>query len=256
MATHPAAMVLESVLTLTGDFIMAHIVTESAKLLVKIQGQGSRTIDIARDSFTIGRKDDNDLPIDDHTVSGHHARIVRIQSVYFLEDLKSTNGTSLNGKPVERAQLRDADVITIGRHRIIFQESAPAPAVASAASIDLEHTMAISSTDVRAGLPTTTARLLVTAGKTERLEYHLTKPANLIGSQEGAVIRLTGWFAPKSAALISCRGGVYSISPSQGIKKLLVNGKDISGQQQLKDGDVIEVAGVSLTFYLVPPKGK
>jgi pSer/pThr/pTyr-binding forkhead associated (FHA) protein len=256
MATHPGAMVLESVLTHTGDFIMAHTVTDSAKLLVKLHGQGSRMIDIARDSFTIGRKNDNDLSIDDHAVSGHHARIVRIQSVYFLEDLKSTNGTSLNGKPIERTQLRDADVITIGRHRIIFQESVPAPVVAPSESIDLEHTMVISSKDTRAGLPTTTAKVLVTAGKTESLEYHLTKPANLIGSQEGAAIRLTGWFAPKSAALISGRSGVYSISPSQGIKKLVVNGKDVSGQRQLKDGDVIEVAGVSMTFYLVPPKGK
>ncbi|HLZ33941.1 MAG TPA: FHA domain-containing protein [Nitrospira sp.] len=235
---------------------MAHTVTESAKLLVKLQGEGSRAIGMARDSFTIGRKADNDLTIDDHTVSGHHARIVRIQSVYFLEDLKSTNGTFLNGKTAERAQLRDADVITIGRHRIIFQESASAPAAASAASIDLEHTIAISSTDTRAGLSTTTATVLVTAGKTERLEYHLTKPANLIGSQDGAGIRLTGWFAPKSAALISSRGGNYSISPSQGIKKLLVNGKEVSGQQQLKDGDVIEVAGVSMTFHLASLKVK
>ncbi|HKE61802.1 MAG TPA: FHA domain-containing protein, partial [Nitrospira sp.] len=86
------------------------------------------------------------------------------------------------------------------------------------------------------------------SGKTDRMDYHLTKTANLIGSQEGAAIRLTGWFAPKSAALITQRGDTYSISPSQGSKKLLVNGRDVSGQQQLQDGDVIEVAGVALTF--------
>lgn len=235
---------------------MAHTFTESARLLVKLQGQGSRTIDIARDAFTIGRKADNDIPIDDHTVSGHHARIVKIQSVYFLEDLKSTNGTSLNGKPVERAQLRDADVITIGQHRIIFQESAPAPAASPSVPADLDHTMAISSSDSRAGLATVAATVLVTAGKTERQEYQLAKPSNLIGSQEGAAIRLTGWFAPKSAALISNRGGVYNVSPSQGTKKLLVNGRAVSGQQPLKNGDVIEVAGVAMTFYLTPPKAR
>jgi len=235
---------------------MADAVTTTTKILVKLQGQGSRTIDIARETFTIGRKTDNDLSIDDHTVSGRHARIVRVQSVYFLEDRKSTNGTFLNGKPIERAQLRDADIVTIGQHRIIFQDSAPALAIASPASTDLEQTMAISGRNVRAGQSTTTAKVLVTAGKTERLEYHLTKPSTLIGSQEGAAIQLTGWFAPKSAALISNRSGVYSISPSQGTKKLLINGKDISGQQQLKDGDLIEVAGVSMTFYLVPQRAK
>jgi pSer/pThr/pTyr-binding forkhead associated (FHA) protein len=235
---------------------MGDTVTESAKLLIKIKGQSSRTIDLARDTFTIGRKAGNDLPIDDHTVSGHHAKIARVQSVYFLEDLKSTNGTLLNGKPIERAQLRDADVITIGQHRIIFQDSSPTSAVGASQPVDLEQTVAISSKDLRADLPTTTAKVLVTAGKTERLEYHLTKPANLIGSQEGASIRLTGWFAPKSAALISSRGGVYSISPLQGMKNLQVNGEDVSGQQQLKNGDVIHVAGISMTFYVVPPKAK
>lgn len=236
---------------------MAHTIIESAKLLVKLQGQGSRTIDLARDSFTIGRKADNDLPIDDHTVSSHHAKIVRVQSVYFVEDLKSTNGTTLNGKSIERAQLHDTDVIAIGQHRIIFQDNAPAPAMApSVSSTDMEHTMAISSKDLHAAASSVTAKVVVTSGKTDRLEYHLTKPANLIGSQEGAAIQLTGWFAPKAAALITNRGGAYSISPSQGGKKLLVNGQEVSGQQPLKNSDVIEVAGVSLTFYMVPPKGK
>ena len=236
---------------------MTHTSTESAKLLVKLHGQGSRSINLERDGFTIGRKPDNDLAIEDHTVSSHHARIVRVQSVYFIEDLHSTNGTALNGKSIERAQLYDADVIAIGQHRIIFQDGTPAPAVASSASASgMDVTMAIRSKDLRVGGPVVTAKVLVTAGKTERLEYHLTKQANLIGSQDGAAIRLTGWFAPKAAALISNHGGAYSITPSQGKKKLFVNGKEISGLQQLKDGDEIEVAGISLTFYVVTPKGK
>ena len=235
---------------------MTDTATASAKLLVKLQGQDSRTIDIARDTFTIGRKADNDLSIDDHTVSGRHAKITKVQAVYFLEDLKSTNGTRLNGKPIDRAQLRDTDVVTIGQHRIIFQDSAPAPAAVLSGSIDMEQTMAIRGHDMHAGQPTTMAKVFVTAGKTERLECHLTKPTSLIGSQEGATVRLTGWFAPKSAALISNRGGVYSISPSRGNKKLLVNGNDISSQQQLRNGDLIEVAGVSMTFYLIPQKKK
>ena len=234
---------------------MTHTATESAKLLVKLHGQGSRSINLMGDSFTIGRKPDNNLAIEDHTVSSHHARIVRVQSVYFIEDLHSTNGTALNGKSIERAQLYDADVITIGQHRIIFQDGTPAPAVASASASGMDATMAIRSQDLHAG-GHVTAKVVVTAGKTEHLEYHLIKPANLIGSQDGAAIRLTGWFAPKAAALISNHGGAYSISPSQGNKKLFVNGKEVSGLQPLKDGDGIEVAGISLTFYVNTPKGK
>lgn len=235
---------------------MADTITPTAKLLVKLQGQGSRTIDIARDSFTIGRKPDSDLPIDDHTVSSRHAKITRVQAVYFLEDLKSTNGTSLNGKPIDRAQLHDADVVTIGQHRIIFQEHVPAHTPTPSAPIDLDQTMVISGKGIRKASTATKATVLVTAGKTDRLEYHLTKPSNVIGSQEGATIQLTGWFAPKSAAVIAHREGLYSISPSRDTKKLVVNGKIVAGHQPLKNGDEIEVAGVSMTFYLVPQKGK
>ena len=97
--------------------------------------------------------------------------------------------------------------------------------------------------------PTVAAKILIVTGKTDRQEYPLTKQVNAIGSQDGSTIRLTGWFAPKSAAMIARRGSTYSISPSQGAKSLLVNGTDIVGQQELKDGDNIEVAGVTMIFY-------
>lgn len=234
---------------------MGDTVTISAKLLVKLHGQSSRSIDLTEDSFAIGRKPDNDLSIDDHTVSSRHARIVRVQSVYFIEDLKSTNGTAVNGKPIERAQLHDADIITIGRHRLIFQDTAPSPAASGPAPSNLDQTVVMSGKQLPA-VPSITAKILITEGKTDRLQYLLTKSANLIGSQDGAAIQLTGWFAPKSAALISIRGSVCTISPSQGSKRLMVNGKTVSAQQQLKDGDVIEVAGVSMSFYIIQPKSK
>lgn len=96
-----------------------------------------------------------------------------------------------------------------------------------------------------------TAKVLIVTGKTDKLEYRLTKQVNVIGSQEGAIVRLTGWFAPKSAAMIARRGHSYSISPSQGAKSLLVNGIEVMGQQDLKDRDKIEVAGVTLIFYIL-----
>jgi len=235
--------------------MMGNALTASAKLLVKLHGQASRSIDLTADSFSIGRKPENDLPIDDHTVSSRHAKIVRVQSVYFLEDLKSTNGTAVNGKPVERAQLHDADVITIGQHRIIFQDNAPSAATSVPASLDLDQTLAISGKHLAAA-PSITAKVVITSGKTDRLEYHLTKRANLIGSQEGAAIRLTGWFAPKAVALISSRGSGFTISPSEGSKRLLVNGREVSAPQTLKDGDGIEVAGASMTFYIIAPRTK
>jgi pSer/pThr/pTyr-binding forkhead associated (FHA) protein len=220
---------------------------------VKLHGQGSRTIEIVNDVFTIGRKAGNDLPIDDHTVSGHHARIVKVQAVHFLEDLKSTNGSSVNGARVDRHQLRDSDVITIGQHRIIFQEPAAPTAAAPVPSSAVDETMVISGRESGVSAASLSAKVVVTHGSTDRPEYLLNKPVSSIGSQQGAAIRLTGWFAPKSAAQIIHRGGAYFVSLAQGGKTLLVNGQDVTGQQQLKNGDHIQVAGVSLTFYWLGP---
>ena len=226
--------------------------THPAKLLVKLHGKGSRHIELIQEVFTIGRKADNTLAIEDPSVSGHHARIAKIQAVFFLEDLKSTNGTAVNGQPITRHQLHDADVITIGQHRLVFQDTATTGTHAPASSVDLDRTMVLRGTDsAPGGKPALTAKVLIVAGKTDRLEYPLTKQVNVIGSQEGAIVRLTGWFAPKSAAMIARRGHSYSISPSQGAKSLLVNGAEVMRQQDLKDRDKIEVAGVTLIFYIL-----
>jgi pSer/pThr/pTyr-binding forkhead associated (FHA) protein len=224
---------------------------QPAKLLVKLHGKGSQHIELTLETLTIGRKPDNTIVIEDPAVSGHHARIVKVQAVFFLEDLKSTNGTAINGRTITRHQLRDADVITIGQHRLVFQEDTATSSAASTPFVDLDRTTVLRGTDRIPDGPTLMAKVLVVGGKTDRVEYSLTKQVNVIGSQDGAVIRLTGWFAPKSAAMIARRGQSYSISPSRDAKYLLVNGTDVVGQQELKDGDQIEVAGVKLTFCVL-----
>ena len=227
---------------------MPETLPQSATLLVKLHGQNSRHLELTSETLTIGRKADNTLVIEDAAVSAHHARIVKVQAVFFLEDLMSTNGTTINGRPITRHQLHDADVIAIGQHRLVFQDNAVTSAAAPAPFVDLDHTTVLRRTDRTPDGPTLAAKVLVIGGKTDRTEYPLTKQVNVIGSQDGAVIRLTGWFAPKSAATIARRGQTYSISPSKGAKALLVNGMDVVGQQELKDGDEIEVAGVTLKF--------
>jgi pSer/pThr/pTyr-binding forkhead associated (FHA) protein len=227
---------------------MPETLPQPATLLVKLHGQGSRQIELIQETLTIGRKADNTLVIEDAAVSGHHARIVKVQAVFFLEDLMSTNGTTINGRPIMRHQLHDADVIAIGQHRLVFQENAVSGTAAPTPFVDLDRTTVLRGADRTPDAPTLTVKVLVVRGKTDRREYSLTKQVNIIGAQDGAVIRLTGWFAPKSAATIARRGSTYSISPSKGAKFLLVNGRDVEGQQELKDGDQIEVAGVTLRF--------
>jgi hypothetical protein len=71
----------------------------------------------------LGRSRQSDVYVTDANVSRRHAEVVREGSEYWLVDLRSTNGTQLNGERVERARLRDGDVITIGSTEIVFGRS-------------------------------------------------------------------------------------------------------------------------------------
>jgi pSer/pThr/pTyr-binding forkhead associated (FHA) protein len=63
---------------------------------------------------TIGRALDNDVVLTDAEVSRHHARIEYRNGAFEVVDLGSTNGTSVNGLPISRAQLQDGDVVSFG----------------------------------------------------------------------------------------------------------------------------------------------
>jgi pSer/pThr/pTyr-binding forkhead associated (FHA) protein len=70
---------------------------------------------------TIGREADNDVVVDEETVSSQHARIVARQGRWWIEDLHSTNGTWVNDANVVGSQaLGKGDVIRVGRVRLRF----------------------------------------------------------------------------------------------------------------------------------------
>jgi len=227
--------------------------THAPKLIVKYQGTVIREMELQGAELTIGRKGENDLSIEDPSVSGRHAKIVKIQSVFFVEDLHSTNGTLVNNKPIDRHQLQDTDVIMIGNHRLLFQDVVKpdiVPAWSSAGEAD--ETMVLKGQNRRdipnrASMP---AMLKIVAGRTDCHEYQLSHQLTVIGSEEGAAVKLHGWFAPKVAAMIGRRGDAYYISSLKDGKKVMVNDCVVKCQTDLKDGDRVEVAGIKMYFSL------
>lgn len=232
---------------------MPEVIAQAPKLILKYQGAVLKECVLSKDELTIGRKPDNDLVLDDAAVSGHHARIVKIQAVYFVEDQHSTNGVLVNGHKVDRKQLRDADVVTIGKHRLVFLEegAAIAPGPPPAAE-EADRTVVIRSGEF--GAPRSAGRkvgvLRVLDGRTERKEYRLTKQLSLVGSRPDAVVRLTGYFAPKTAAIIGRRAQSYYVTIPEHGKPVRVNELAVEGESDLQDGDLIAVAGVKMHFSL------
>jgi predicted component of type VI protein secretion system len=69
---------------------------------------------------TIGREDDNTVRLNDERVSRFHAKIQEDGGQLILTDLDSTNGTRVNGHPIQMRVLQVGDQIAIGRCLLIF----------------------------------------------------------------------------------------------------------------------------------------
>jgi pSer/pThr/pTyr-binding forkhead associated (FHA) protein len=226
-----------------------------------------KDIPLDKPLVTIGRKMDNDVVIDNLAVSGHHAKVVEENGTHFIEDTGSTNGTFLNETKISKQRLQPGDQIRVGKHVLVYEDetatSKPKPAPAAASAGDKTLYAPPPRTGDQTLRPSEEAKdvlpggkigvLLVVAGQTDKNEYKLPGRVSVIGSQDGAAVKLTGWFAPKVAALISRGETAYNISLSEESKKILVNGVAVSGRSDLKDGDLIEVAGVKMYFYLRHP---
>lgn len=96
---------------------------------------------------SIGRHPDSVVVLEFSSVSGHHAVIELSESGCFISDLKSSNGTRVNGVEIEEAQLKDGDRIGFGDVQAVFaagDEPAPvyAPEPVMAAQFQPEEPLA------------------------------------------------------------------------------------------------------------------
>jgi DNA-binding NtrC family response regulator len=98
----------------------ATITLRRCKLVVVHEGT-SRELTFDKDAVSIGAMEDNDIVLEDETVSRNHCRIFVEGDQYLIQDLDSTNGTFVNRVRIREAWLRPDVVITCGKTEIRFQ---------------------------------------------------------------------------------------------------------------------------------------
>lgn len=98
-----------------------------AMLVLIHEGLTIKRIDIDKPTLRIGRQVDSDIYLDDKLASKAHAVIEtapnpddKTLTDYFIEDLKSTNHTLVNGEAITRVKLTHEDTIRIGKHVFKF----------------------------------------------------------------------------------------------------------------------------------------
>ena len=92
-----------------------------AQLTVTAGDESGKVFPLSESEHHIGRLYDNDVLLTDLGVSGHHARVYRGPDGYAIEDLKSRNGTWLNGARVFHSQLAHGDTLRLGATDMKFE---------------------------------------------------------------------------------------------------------------------------------------
>lgn len=97
---------------------------EAAMALITIQVieglERGKVYDAIPTPVTIGREDENRIRLNDERVSRFHAKIQEDGGRIILTDLESTNGTRVNGQPIQMRVLQIGDQLSIGRCLLIF----------------------------------------------------------------------------------------------------------------------------------------
>jgi len=237
----------------------------TAKLIMKSDSGETIDFELTKETVTIGRKPNNDIHVDNLSVSGNHAQIITILDDSFLEDLGSTNGTYINGKLVKKHALEHGDKIALGKYQIEYNN-------ADAAENDFEQTMIIRPGE--AGMPEQAggkeidkSMHKITAAIAEEAQQSVKTPASdlkaclqlLSGANAGKELVLKKALTtigqpgvqvaaitkrPQGYFIINVDGGPNNIAPKIGGKAIGTNA------QALNNHDIIEVAGVKMEFYI------
>jgi len=194
-----------------------------------------------KDVMSIGRARDNDIVIENLSVSRNHARIRRIDGKYILTDLNSANGTFVNGVQITKTEVVDNDIVSIGKHKLHFMNKPLTDEQVISDAFGADRTMIVDKTP--------TACLIVTKGRQKDQEFKLTKYETPIGRSAENDIRLHDWFVSKKHAVLIRQGQKFFVKDLGSWRGLKLNGKQIK-ESELKEGDELELGTTTLVFRL------
>ena len=226
-----------------------------AKLVLSAGGAVLYQCFVDKERVTVGREAHNQIVVDDPSVSREHATILPVGNDHILEDLRSANGTFVNGQKFSRRILQHGDVIEFRSFHLRYLN----PKIA--ADIDLERTMLIDGLSGTLAQPRDGAvRVIgnVPMPVTGTVRAHFPKARVWMGAgpRAGEVIELErvvtmfGRHETASAVVVRRPLGFY-VTHVQGRKVPRVNGRTIGRETRLlQHGDIVEAGDERLEFTL------
>lgn len=206
------------------------------KIAVMIDGVVIKDVTLTKERTTLGRRPYNDIVIENLTVSGEHAALIKTGNEVAVEDLNSTNGTYIGGKAIKKQVLHHGDTLEVGKYKIRFESEVPAD--------DFEKTMIFKPRSLANPLPVPPVStpelrgsIKVLSGVAAGREMALTKVVTTVGKPGVSV------------AAITQRRHSFFVHHVEGNDRLLLNGVEVSEEPSvLKHGDQIVLAGTQMQF--------
>lgn len=206
--------------------------------LVGLVQDGRRVNAPLGEQVRIGAAKQNDIVITSAGVSRNHARVVRGEGSYWIEDAGSRNGTWLNGSAVTRSLLRHLDVVSLGRVVdlvFVHRDGGAAELQVDERVVRLEWLDGPETGGTREVAPG-----VLTLGRAEK---------------SGIVISSSA-ISRTHARIVNDDRGV-TIEDLRSANGTAVNGRRIAALTLLRDGDVIELGACRLRVRIErvePPK--
>jgi ABC-type multidrug transport system ATPase subunit/pSer/pThr/pTyr-binding forkhead associated (FHA) protein len=181
-------------------------------------------VSLDRASMTIGRRPDNDIVLYDVHVSGHHGRFDFQTGRWYYTDLGSTNGSSVNGKRVTTAVVKDGDLLCLGVRtessvRIVFRGGEPV--AISAGVLGTVHM--------------------------DTMSLDIVRPL-LIGREAGCDIQLEAPVVSRKHARLAMSAGGHVLTDLNSVNGTFVNGERLTGPVGLRLGDVVQIGPFTLVY--------
>jgi pSer/pThr/pTyr-binding forkhead associated (FHA) protein len=220
-------------------------------------------------SLTIGRLKNNDVTIENLAVSGHHAKIDSVADGFVLIDLQSKNGSFVNEQLINSHWLKNGDVISIGKHSLVFSYSED-EVMPDEGSDEMEETMAIDTSQYRNMMKKSNSKVPkpLTKGNNNNIVGVLTYLAGgngkiklsgkitKLGKHRTSDIVVKGLFVGRTSVTISRRPDGFYLSYVGGLSKPKLNKKAVKQSAILNDLDIIDIGSTKLQFFIQKPHQK
>jgi len=154
-----------------------------ARLVVISKGQAGLSHELGAQWVTIGRAPRNSFQLIESSISGHHCEVRLIGDILHVRDMRSTNGTFINGVQVTEGEVKAGEVFRVGEIELRFENSGlpstplPAPKETEKASARIGKVASVLLVDDSMAFLETTAELFAVLGK-DAWEIHTAPSAD------------------------------------------------------------------------------